>query len=130
MKQGLKQMKKPSVVQLTNDYINDENTRQRFEEEETRQKNRFMGWVLICVILLFILPIFNLVQNYSALQKKEAEITKLQTEFKQLKNESKVKQDFAKKLSDEDYVAKYARAKYYFSKTGETIYPEPDLLPK
>lgn len=123
-------MKKPSVVQLNNDYINDENTRQRFEEEETRQKNRFMGWVLICVILLFILPIFNLVQNYSALQKKEAEITKLQTEFKQLKNESETKQDFAKKLSDEDYVAKYARAKYYFSKTGETIYPEPDLLPK
>jgi len=33
-------------------------------------------------------------------------------------------------LKDEDYVAKYARAKYYYSKKREAIYTIPDLLPR
>lgn len=123
-------MKKSSVVQLNNDYIKDEQTRQRYEEEETRQKNRFMGWLLIGVILLFILPTYNLVSSYTQIKKKEAQIVKLENQYKELEAETKAKKDLARKLTDTDYVEKYARAKYYFSKTGETIYPVPDLLPK
>lgn len=123
-------MKKSSVVQLNNDYINDENTRQRFEEEETRKKNRFMGWLLISVILLFILPIYNLVGSYHDIQKKEAQIAKLEKQYQALQADSKAKKELAKKLQDSDYVEKYARAKYYFSKNGEVIYPAPDLIPK
>lgn len=123
-------MKKSSVVQLNNDYIKDENQKQRFEEEEIRQKNRMMGWILICVILLFILPIYNLALSYQGIQKKEVQVKKLQNELKLLEQDSKDKQAFAKKLQDKTFVEKYARAKYYFSKTGEMIYPAPDLIPK
>ncbi|MCC9815087.1 septum formation initiator family protein, partial [Streptococcus agalactiae] len=49
-------MSKPNVVQLNNQYINDENLKKRYEAEELRRKNRLMGWVLIFVMLLFILP--------------------------------------------------------------------------
>ena len=45
-----------NIVQLNNQYIQDENQRRSYLEEERRKKNRFMGWVLILVMLLFILP--------------------------------------------------------------------------
>ena len=36
----------------------------------------------------------------------------------------------AKRLQDNTYVEKYARAKYYLSRSGETIFPLPNLIPK
>jgi len=36
----------------------------------------------------------------------------------------------ANRLKDDTYVEKYARAKYYLSRSGETVYPLPNLLPK
>ena len=56
-------MEKPNIVQLNNQYINDENTKKRYVEEENRKRNRFMGWILIVVMLLFILPTYNLVKS-------------------------------------------------------------------
>ena len=40
-----------NIVQLNNQYIQDEAQRRRYLEEERRKKNRFIGWVLILVIL-------------------------------------------------------------------------------
>lgn len=34
-----------------------------------------------------------------------------------------------KKLKDDASAEKYARAKYYYSREGESIYPVPSLLP-
>lgn len=42
----------------------------------------------------------------------------------------KLKKKLAKQLKDDDFVKKYARAKYYLSQEGEVIYPIPGLLPK
>lgn len=49
--------KKPNIVQLTNDYIDNANQEQRLERAEHEQRNRFMGWILFVVVLLFILPV-------------------------------------------------------------------------
>lgn len=43
---------------MNNKYIKDESQRKTFLEEEKR--NRFLGLVLILVIILFILPTYNL----------------------------------------------------------------------
>ena len=51
--------KKPNIVQLTNDYIDNANQEQRLERAEHEQRNRFMGWILFVVVLLFILPTYN-----------------------------------------------------------------------
>ena len=63
VKQGLKKMPR-NIVQINNRFIQDENQRRRYLDEERRKRNRFMGWVLILVILLFILPTYNLYQSY------------------------------------------------------------------
>ena len=38
-------------------------TQKTVMEEENRKRNRFMGWILIVVMLLFILPISYLVKE-------------------------------------------------------------------
>ena len=61
-----------NIVQLNNRFIQDENQRRRYVDQERRKRNRFMGWVLILVILLFILPTYNLYQSYQTLlQRRE-----------------------------------------------------------
>ncbi|HEQ4265962.1 TPA: septum formation initiator family protein, partial [Streptococcus pyogenes] len=57
-------MKKPSIVQLNNHYIKKENLKKKFEEEESQKRNRFMGWILVSMMFLFILPTYNLVKSY------------------------------------------------------------------
>lgn len=118
-------MKKPSIVQLNNQYINDENIKKRFEVEENQKKNRFMGWILIIIMFLFILPTYNLVQSYVGLEKQHKQVIKLQKEYQNLENSTKKEKELAKQLKDNDYVKKYARAKYYLSREGEVIYPIP-----
>ena len=36
-----------NIVQLNNRFIQDENQRRRYVDQERRKRNRFMGWVLI-----------------------------------------------------------------------------------
>ena len=57
-----------NIVQLNNSFIQNEHQRRRYLMKERQKRNRFMGWVLILMILLFILPTYNLAQaiiNYS-----------------------------------------------------------------
>ena len=119
-----------TIVQLNNQYINDENTKKRYVEEENRKRNRFMGWILIVVMLLFILPTYNLVKSYQTLQERKEQVVSLQKSYDKLVVETDAEKLLADRLKDDSYVEKYARAKYYLSRSGETIYPLPNLLPK
>ena len=119
-----------NIVQLNNQYIQDENQRRRYLEEERRKKNRFMGWVLILVMLLFILPAYNLVQSYQTLLERRQKLVELQEKYDELSREKEYQENLSKRLKDDDYAAKYARAKYFYAKEGETIYNIPDLLPQ
>ena len=123
-------MKKPSVVQLNNSYIKDETLKKRYQAQEVRQKNRFIGWILILVTLFFILPAYNLVSNYALLEEKKAHIIELEQEFADLQAETKEQEELAQRLQNTEYLEKYARAKYYYSMEGEVIYSSPELLPK
>lgn len=122
--------KESSVIQLDNQYIKDEATRKRFEAEEERKRHRFMGWLLFFLILLFILPTNGMVKSYGNLKEQKKEISKLKKEYEEIQIEVTKKKDLAASLKDEDFVAKYARAKYYYSFDGETIYLLPDLIPQ
>lgn len=37
-----------------------------------------MGWILIVVMLLFILPTYNLVKSYQTLQERKEQVVSLQ----------------------------------------------------
>ena len=119
-----------NIVQMNNKYIKDESQRKLFLEEERKKRNRFMGLVLILVMLLFILPTYNLAQSYQSLQDKKEQYKQLEKEYQKTSEQKEYQKDIAKKLKDDDYATKYARAKYSFSKDGEFVYTIPDLLPQ
>ena len=119
-----------NIVQMNNKYIKDESQRKRFLGEERKKRNRFMGLVLILVMLLFILPTYNLAQSYQSLQDKKEQYKQLEKEYQKTSEQKEYQKDIAKKLKDDDYATKYARAKYSFSKDGEFVYTIPDLLPQ
>ncbi len=123
-------MKKPNIVQLNNQFINDENLKKHYEEEEVRKRNRFIGWILVVTMLLFILPTYNLVRSYVTLQERKEQVVSLQKDYDELVAETDAEKLLAKRLQDNTYVEKYARAKYYLSRSGETIFPLPNLIPK
>ncbi|GGE24086.1 FtsB family cell division protein [Streptococcus himalayensis] len=119
-----------NIVQLNNQYIKDEHQHRRYLAEERKRKNRFMGWILILVMLLFILPMYNLVESYQTLLDRREQLVQLQDEFEELSKQKDEVRELADRLKDDDYAAKYARAKYYYSKEGETLYTIPGLLPQ
>ncbi|HHL9941735.1 TPA: septum formation initiator family protein [Streptococcus pyogenes] len=123
-------MKKPSIVQLNNHYIKKENLKKKFEEEESQKRNRFMGWILVSMMFLFILPTYNLVKSYVDFEKQNQQVVKLKKEYNELSKRTKKEKQLAERLKDDNFVKKYARAKYYLSREGEIIYPIPGLLPK
>ncbi|VGT75909.1 FtsB family cell division protein [Streptococcus pyogenes] len=123
-------MKKPSIVQLNNHYIKKENLKKKFEEEESQKRNRFMGWILVSMMFLFILPTYNLVKSYVDFEKQNQQVVKLKEEYNELSKSTKKEKQLAERLKDDNFVKKYARAKYYLSREGEMIYPIPGLLPK
>ncbi|HGG0291174.1 TPA: septum formation initiator family protein [Streptococcus pyogenes] len=123
-------MKKPSIVQLNNHYIKKENLKKKFEEEKSQKRNRFMGWILVSMMFLFILPTYNLVKSYVDFEKQNQQVVKLKKEYNELSKSTKKEKQLAERLKDDNFVKKYARAKYYLSREGEMIYPIPGLLPK
>lgn len=123
-------MKKPSIVQLNNHYIKKENLKKKFEEEESQKRNRFMGWILVSMMFLFILPTYNLVKSYVDFEKQNQQVVKLKKEYNELSKSTKKEKQLAERLKYDNFVKKYARAKYYLSREGEMIYPIPGLLPK
>ncbi|HER0404577.1 TPA: septum formation initiator family protein [Streptococcus pyogenes] len=123
-------MKKPSIVQLNNHYIKKENLKKKFEEEESQKRNRFMGWILVSMMFLFILPTYNLVKSYVDFEKQNQQVVKLKKEYNELSKSTKKEKQLAERLKDDNFVKKYARAKYYLSREREMIYPIPGLLPK
>ncbi|HES6343565.1 TPA: septum formation initiator family protein [Streptococcus pyogenes] len=123
-------MKKPSIVQLNNHYIKKENLKKKFEEKESQKRNRFMGWILVSMMFLFILPTYNLVKSYVDFEKQNQQVVKLKKEYNELSKSTKKEKQLAERLKDDNFVKKYARAKYYLSREGEMIYPIPGLLPK
>ena len=62
-------------------------------------------------------------------KQKEKEVLSLQKDYDKLSDQTKERKDLAKKLKDDAFAEKYARAKYYYSREGESIYPVPSLLP-
>lgn len=129
-KQGLKQMKKSNILQINNQYIREELQKSQAYRQEKKQKNRFMGSILILVVFLFVLPTYNLVNSYQTLQKREQQLSDLQDQYKELEKQQKIESSLVQKLEDEEYVTKYIRAKLQYSKDGEVIYNIPGLLPR
>ena len=64
------------------------------------------------------------------MQSKKAEIVKLKANYKETKAETSKEEQLAKQLKDDEFVQKYARAKYHYSNSGEVTFIIPELVPQ
>ena len=84
-----------NIVQLNNSFIQNEYQRRRYLMKERQKRDRFMGWVLILIMLLFILPTFNLAQSYQQLLQRRQQLADLQTQYQTLSDEKDKETAFA-----------------------------------
>ena len=76
-----------------------------------------IGCFLICILLSQAMSVFS----------RTAEIDKLEKEVAIVKKEKKDLQNEVSLLNDDDYVTRYARENYVFTKDGEQVVILPDI---
>ena len=64
---------------------------------------------------------YNLFSNIASIKKMELEKKELNDKIVSLKEEKQELESDIKKLENSDYIAKYVREKYFYSKDGELI---------
>lgn len=79
--------------------------------------------LLLIVLFLgtFVVMGFGVFQTWLKIFENHNDIIALQEEYNRLQDEEKQLKSDVNKLQDPDYVARYAREKYMYTKDGETI---------
>lgn len=91
------------------------------QKRVTRASKRrllFFGTISVVTIFYFIFSVFNYAMNIYRLQKEERELTQNLTSLKS--DEKRLKTEI-EKLKDPEYLARYARENYLYSKDGEIV---------
>lgn len=79
--------------------------------------------LLLIVLFLgtFVVMSFSVFQTWLKIFENHNDIVELQNEYNRLQDQEKQLKSDVNKLQDPDYVARYAREKYMYTKDGETI---------
>lgn len=78
--------------------------------------------VLICIFVpLLVLFVSNMFSYWSNIFTNIKEKNNLEKEYMSILEEEELLKSEIQKLQDEEYVARYAREKYLYSKDGELI---------
>lgn len=85
-----------------------------------KQKKRMIIYILFIAILASFLTT-TIYDNWSLILKNRAEQTELELKYESLLQEEQELSNEITKMQDPDYVAKYAREKYGYSKNNEVI---------
>jgi cell division protein DivIC len=83
-----------------------------------RRRLTLLGPAFIGIVVICIITIFTYLYKIEELKKQQA---KLDKQLHELKIEEKELSSEISKLKDPDYIAKYARENYYYTKDGEYV---------
>ena len=91
------------------------------------KKKRRMGNIYgIVFIVISVFLIYTLVAKVQHIQAEQATYQKLVVQKKELKKEKEKLAKEVDSLNDSDYVVRYARSHYIFSKNGEEVIILPE----
>ena len=94
-------------------------------KKKRKKKTSFHKIRMFFAVLVFggitLVLSYNLFSNLSTISKMISEKKELKSKIVSLKEEKKELETDMKKLEDPDYIAKYVREKYFYSKEGELI---------
>ena len=92
---------------------------------KTKRRRRMLFLGLSSVIVI-VATTFTIGKYWIEIYDKYQEKKQLEEELVSLKNKEKQLKVDANKLQDPDYIARYAREKYLYSKDGEFILKIPE----
>ena len=97
--------------------------RRKRKKSKKFRRTVLLGFTSIFVIVAMVFTIgrywIDIVNKYQEKKELERELTSLKEKEEQLRVD-------ANKLQDPNYIARYAREKYYYSKDGEFIIKIPE----
>lgn len=93
--------------------------------KKKQAKKRFF-FVFCLYLVIAVILIHNVGSSVFQIYKTEQEKIKFQKELEALKEKEDELKGTVTKLQDPDYIARYAREKYLYSKDGEIIIRIPD----
>ena len=106
-----------NVEQLDNEYVKKQIAKYQEQHRQVVFKRRRLTLLLTLTCLIFAFVGFQLFSDHQRLVKLEAIKQEAVAD-----NVTQLKKEVAL-LKDEDYVAKLARSRFYYSKDGEQVYP-------
>lgn len=92
--------------------------------KKKRKKSKFKIKIFISLIVFGAITFslgYNLFNNLKSINQMKQEKVSLKNKITDLEKEKKVLETDIQKLEDPDYIAKYVREKYFYSKEGELI---------
>ena len=93
------------------------------KKKRKAKKSLFLTLFLVVIVALMVVSTFSYCKEIYDKYKEKTELEKKLAVLK--KKEKELKLD-ASKLQNPDYVARYAREKYFYSKNGEYIIKIPE----
>jgi cell division protein DivIC len=85
----------------------------------SRQTKRRLSLIILITLAVFSVFSYNVWHMFSQVMAKNEEATFLKSEMTRLEDEEAYLKVEVEKLNDPDYVARYARERYLYSKDGE-----------
>lgn len=96
------------------------------KKKKVKKKARRMVTFGVASFLLIIIISITLFSVFTEILDKYREKHELENELIALKEKEKELENDVKKLEDPEYLARYAREKYFYSKDGELIIRIPE----
>ncbi|MGI6156337.1 MAG: septum formation initiator family protein [Enterococcus sp.] len=122
----MKQENQNNLQYLDNDYVKENYGKQVKKQREVIFRRRRLAAIMVVATALFIslgIPLFN---DYLRLQNLKTYQEQTILDQKALEEEVAALQKEVDLLHDDDYVAKIARERFYYSKEGELLFPLPE----
>lgn len=95
------------------------------QQAKKKKKRRFLLFGLTSIAVLTLMTL-TIGKYWVTIYEKYQEKKELEQELLELKAKEKELELDAKKLQDSEYIARYAREKYLYSKDGEFIIKIPE----
>lgn len=99
--------------------------KRRVSKKRKKMRRRIM-FLWLGSLIIIIMTTFTIGKYWVEIYEKYQEKKHLEAELTKLKEKESILKVDAKKLQDPDYIARYAREKYLYSKDGEIILRMPD----
>ena len=96
------------------------------KKRRVKKKARRIATFGLISIIVIVLVVITLGTSFLELVDKYKEKKKLEDKLVSLKEKEKELESDVKKLEDPEYLARYAREKYFYSKDGELILRIPE----